>query len=121
MCEVGTGAALLLAGVGRQFHAVDGEHLASDQTLAVAQAEHLSKDAGDVVGKTRDKCSNRGEVRLGVARQGDKGNVMTADGFDVAAGDKALAVGEQHDLEQHRWRIGGSAGFIIPEPGIEAG
>ena len=52
MCEVGTGAALLLAGVGRQFHAVDGEHLASDQTLAVAQVEHLGKDAGNVVGET---------------------------------------------------------------------
>ena len=46
---------------------------------------------------------------------------MTADGFDIAAGDNALAVGEQHDLEQHRGRIGGGPCFIIPEPGIEAG
>ena len=35
--------------------------------------------------------------------------------------DDALAVGEQDDLEQHGGRIGGSAGGVVIEPGIEAG
>ena len=47
--EVGTGAALLLAGVCWQLDAVDGEHLATDQPLPVAQVEDLGEDAGDVV------------------------------------------------------------------------
>ena len=89
--------------------------------MAVAQVEHLGEDAGDVVGQPGDKPGDRGEVRLGVAGQGDEGDVMTADGFDIAAGDDALAVGEQHDLEQHGGRIGGRAGCVILEPGIKAG
>lgn len=121
MLEVGASAALLLAGVGRQFDAVDGEHLAPDQALPVAQVEHLGEDAGDVVGEGGDESGKGGEVRLAVARQGDEGNVVAADGFNVAAGNDALAVGEQNNLEQHGGWIGGSAGGVILEPGIEAG
>ena len=35
--EVGAGAALGLAGVARQFDAVDGKHLTTNQPLAVAE------------------------------------------------------------------------------------
>lgn len=119
--EVGAGAALLFGCVAGELDAVDGEHLAPDQALPVAQVEHLGEDAGDVVGKRRDKSGDGGEVGLGVATQGDKGDVVAADGFDAAAGDDALAVGEQHDLEQHGGRISSSACFIVPELGIEAG
>src|SRR3989338_8442614 len=47
--EIGTGAALCLGGVARQFHAINGEHLPTDQTLLVADEEYLGEDAGDVV------------------------------------------------------------------------
>lgn len=111
--EVGASPALLLAGVAGKFDTVDGEHLASYQILAITQVEDLGKDAGDGVSKGRDKAGYRGEVRLGVAGQGDEHDVITADGFDAAAGNNTLAVGEQDNLEQHGRRIGGSASFII--------
>ena len=53
--KVSAGAALLVAGVAGGFYAIDGEHLAPDQILAVAQVEDLREDAGDVVGQARDK------------------------------------------------------------------
>src|SRR3990172_4908319 len=58
---------------------------------------------------------------LAVAGQGNEGDVVTAGGFDATAGNDALAVGEEYDLEQHGGRIGGSAGSIVLEPGIETG
>ena len=119
--EVGTGAALLLAGVAGQLDAVDGEHLAPDQPLPIAQVEDLGEETGDVVSEVRDKSGNRGEVGLGVAGQGDEGDVVAAHALDASAGYDALGVGEQHDLQEHGGRIGGRAGFIILEPGIEAG
>jgi len=42
-------AAFGLGGIAREFDAVNGEHLAPDQPLPVAEVEHLTKDAGDVV------------------------------------------------------------------------
>ena len=84
--EVGAGAALLFAGVAGQLDAVDGEHLAPDQSLPVAQVEDLGEDAGDVIGKGRDKPGDGGEVRLGVAGEGDEGDVVAADGFDALTG-----------------------------------
>jgi hypothetical protein len=119
--EVGTGAALLLAGVARQFDVVDGEHLAPDQPLAVAQIEDLGEEAGDVVREAGNESGNRGEVGLGVARQGDEGDVVAAHALNATAGYDALAVGEQNDLQEHGGRIGGRAGFVVVEPGIEAG
>ena len=59
-------------------------------------------------------------MRLGVAGHGDEGDVVAADGFDVAARNEALAAGEQNNFEQHGGRITRRAGFIILEPGIEA-
>jgi len=47
--EIGPRAALCLAGIGWQLDAVDGEHLAPDQPLAVAEVEHLGEQAGGFV------------------------------------------------------------------------
>ena len=46
--------------------------------------------------------------------------MLAAGALDGSAADDALAVGEQHDLEQHGGRVGRSAGFIVAEPRIEA-
>lgn len=119
--EVGSGAALLFGCIAGKLDAVDGEHLAPDQSLPITQVEDLGKDAGDVFGEAGDKPGNRGEVGLGVAGQGDEGDVVTADGFDATAGNDALAVSEQDNLEQHGGRISCSAGCVVVEPGIEAG
>ena len=62
-----------------------------------------------------------GEVRRAVAGEGDEGDVLAAGAFDVAAADDALAVGEQHDLEQHGRRVGGGAGVVVVVAGVEAG
>jgi len=47
--------------------------------------------------------------------------VITADGFDASAGNDALAVSKQNNLEQHGGWVGSSAGGVVVEPGIEAG
>ena len=114
MAEIGTGAALMFAGVAGELDAVDGKHLAPDQALAVAQVKDLGKDPDDVVGEG-------GEVRLGVATQGDEGDVVAADGFDATAGYDALTIGEQHDFEQHGGWIGSGTGCVVVESCIEAG
>lgn len=121
MSKVGAGAARLFGCVAGQLDAVNGRHLASDQTLPVAQVERLGKDASKVVGQRRDKSGERSEARLAVATQGNEGDVVAAGGFNVTAGNNALAVGKQNDLEEHGGRKGGRAGSIIPEPSIEMG
>lgn len=120
MVEVGAGAALGFAGVAGQLDAVDGEHLAPDQALPVADVEDLAEDAGDVVAERRDKSGEGGEMRLAVTGQGDEGDVFAAGALDVAAADDALGIAEQDDLEQHGGRIGAGAGGVIAEAGIAA-
>ena len=60
-------------------------------------------------------------MRAAVAGQGDEGDVLAAGALDAAAADDALRVGEQHDLEQHRGRVGGGAGQVVVVARIEAG
>ena len=60
-------------------------------------------------------------MRLGVSGQGDEGDVVAADGLNVTAGNNALAVSKQNDLEQHGRRIGSGTGCVVVETGIEAG
>lgn len=38
--------------------------------------------------------------------------------LDAAAGDQALAVGQQHDLEHDAWVIGAGTDFVILELGV---
>jgi hypothetical protein len=57
--EVGAGPALALRGVAGQFDAVNGEHLAADESLPVAQVQHLGEEAGDVFAQAGDKVGNR--------------------------------------------------------------
>ena len=76
--EVGPRAALGFGGIARQLDAVDGEHLAADQSLPVAEVEHLSEELGDFVTEARDKGGKGGEVRGAVAGQGNEGDVFAA-------------------------------------------
>ena len=99
----------------------DGEHLAADEALAVAQVEDLGEELGNVVAQTGDEGGEGGEVRGAVATEGDEGYMFAAGAFDAATADDALAVGEQHDLEQHPRRVGRSTRLVVAVAGIEAG
>jgi hypothetical protein len=49
MFEVGAGATAGLGGIAGELHAIDGEHLATEQALAVTDGEDGAEDLGDVV------------------------------------------------------------------------
>ena len=119
--EIGVCAALRLGGVAGQLHAVDGEHLAPDQSLFVADEKYLGEDAGDLVTQCRNKAGDGGEVRPAVSGQRDEGDVFAAGALDVAAADDALRIGEQHNLQQHDGRISGGSRDVIFETRIETG
>jgi hypothetical protein len=68
-----------------------------------------------------DEPGEGGEVRGGIAAEGDEGHLLAAGTLDVAAADDAPAVGEEHDLEQHGRRVGGCTGEIILVAGVEPG
>ena len=91
MLEVGARAAALLGGVGGQLHAIDGEHLAPDQALGVADQQYLLEHFANQVPEARDERSEGGEVRAGVAAQGNEGDVLAAGAFDGPAGGRCRA------------------------------
>jgi hypothetical protein len=113
--EVGAAAALGLGGVAGELHAVDGEHVAADETLAVAHHEHLGEDTGDGLAVIGNEGGNGAVVRLAVTAQRDEDDVVPAGGLDAARADDAAAVGEEHDLEQHAGVVRGGAGQVVPE------
>src|SRR5512139_1786264 len=82
--EVGACAALGLGCVARQLDAVNGKHLAPDESLLVADVEYLREDACNVLSQRRNKSGDGGEVRLAVAGQCNEGDVMAAAALDVA-------------------------------------
>ena len=47
--------------------------------------------------------------------------MFAADTLDAPAGNDALAVGKEYDLEQHGRRVGGSAGDVVVESDVKAG
>ena len=81
--EVGPGAALRLGSVRRQLHAVDSEHLTSDQALALADEQNLNEDVGDVLTQRAHESSNGGEVRRTVPGQCNEGDVASAGTLDT--------------------------------------
>jgi len=91
----------------------DGKHFAGDQSLPVTQIEHLAKELGNLVTEGADEIGDGGEVRGAVAGEGNEGDVLPAGPFNLARTDDATAVGEEHNLEQHRRRVGGSAGEVV--------
>jgi hypothetical protein len=119
--EVGPGAALGFRRIARQLHPVDGEHLAPDQSLAVADKQHLREHIGNVLTQRADEVRDGGEVRDVVSGQGDEGDVLSAGPLDRPARYHSLRIGEQDHLEQHRRRIGRGAGFVVAVARVEIG
>ena len=99
LLEVGAGTALALAGVAGQFDAIDGEHLAADQALPVAEVDHLTEDGSNLVAETGDEVGEGGEVWRAITAECNEGDLLAAGTFDLPATDNAPAVGEQDYLE----------------------
>ena len=117
--EVGPRTTALLRRMARQFHAVDGEHLAADQAFAVADRHDRRQDPRDVLAQCADEVCDRRAVRARIARERDERHVLRARAFDAAAAHDALGVGEEHHFEQHGRRIGRGARLIVPKPRVE--
>jgi hypothetical protein len=117
--ELGPGAASMLAGVARQLDAVDGEHLAADEPLPVADGQDFLEQPRRLGTQGGDEGGDGGEMRLAVAGEGDEGDVFPAGPLDAPRTDDPLAVGEEDDLEQHGRRVGSGAGGIIAIPPVE--
>ncbi len=117
--EIGARAALGLGGVGRKLHAVDGEHFSADQTLVIAQIQHLGEDPGDLIAQRSNERGDGCEVWSAVARQSNERDLLAAGTLDSSATDDPLRVGEQHHLEQHRGWPGRSPHFIVAVACVE--
>ena len=98
----------------------DGEHLAADKPLAVADEQDFLEQRDDLGPQGADKGGKGGKVRGAVAGQRNEGDLLAAGALDGARADDAAAVGEQDNLEQHRRRVGAGAGEIVLVAGIEA-
>ena len=88
-------AALCLGCVAGQLHAINGEHLSSNESLLVADEQHLAEDVRDLFTQCADEVGEDGEVWCGAARDRDQGDVFAAGALDVAAADDALAVSKR--------------------------
>jgi hypothetical protein len=102
-------------------HPVDGEHLAPDEILKLADKKDLGEDIGDLVLQLPDESGHGGEVRGAVSRERDEGDAGAAGFFDPAAADNAAGVGKNNQLEQHRRRVGRRPGFIVAIARVQAG
>jgi hypothetical protein len=91
-----------------------------DQPLPVAHGEHRGEHVGDVRTQRADEVRDGGEVRGGVATQGDEGHVLAAQALDPAAAHDAVRVRAQDDREEHPGRVRRRAGRVVPEPRVEA-
>ncbi len=108
-----------VSGVGGEFDAVDGEHVAPDQALCIAGYQDLVEQRFDLIAEVGDELGNVGVTGLAVAADGDELDVALACQFDRATRDEALAVGQQDDLEHDARVIGAGPHFVILEPGIQ--
>ena len=82
-------------GVAWEFDTIDGEHLAANESLSVAEVEDLGRELGHVISKPRDEGSDGREVRGTVAGEGDEADVFAAQPFDSSAADDAFSVGTE--------------------------
>jgi hypothetical protein len=119
VAQLGVRARALLAGVGRQLDAVDGEHLSADQAQAVAGQQHLRKQRLDLLAQLAHELGNVGVARLRVATNSHELHVLRTGALDRAAGDQPPAVGQKNDLEHDARVVGTGAGFVVAETRVQ--
>jgi len=62
-----------------------------------------------------------GEMGPGVGGQGHEDHVLLAGLLDLPAGDNAPRIGVEHDLQKNPGIVGGGAGLVVAEAGVEQG
>jgi hypothetical protein len=96
-------------------------NIAPNQPFRVADRDHRAEHPRDVLAHRAHEVRDRGEMRRGVAAEGNERHVFLAGPFDPTAADDALRVGEEHYLQQQRWRIGRGPGRVIAKARIKRG
>jgi len=117
--EIGAGTASGFRCIAGQLDSVDGEHPPADETLLLTHREHLRKHRGDGIAQGSHEVGDGSEVRMTVARDRHEHHVLAARHLDVAAVNDALAVSQQHDLEQHRRWVGRCADLVVSKARFE--
>lgn len=111
--------AALFAGIAGELDAVDGKHVAPDQSLSIAGHQHLAEQGFDLGTQVGYELGNMGVAGLAVTTDGNELDVALAGLFDGPAGDQALAVGQQHDLEHDAGVIGTGSYFVVLKLGVQ--
>ena len=101
LIQLGSCAAPLPQGIGRQLAAIDGEHFPADELHVVADQQHFQKQWRNFLGHGRDEIGNGREVGLAIGRQRHEHHILMAAALDLAARSDAARIGEQDDLEQN--------------------
>ena len=81
--------------------------------------EHLGEQGLYFVTQFAHELGDVAVAGLAVAADGDEQHVVGAGLLDLAAGDEASAVGQQHELEHDARVVGADADFVVVEPGIQ--
>jgi hypothetical protein len=89
--------------------------------LGITGHEHLAEQGFDLITQATNELGELGVVGLAVAADGDELNIAKTGLFNAAAGDEALAVGQQDDFEHHAWIVSTGARVIVLEQGIHGG
>jgi hypothetical protein len=111
----------MLGRVAGELHAIDGEHLAPDQPLGVADRDHRSEHPRDVRAQRAHEVRDRREMRTGIAAQGNEPHMLATGPLDPAAAHAPLGVREEHHLQDHRRRIRRGACLVVPKARIKCG
>jgi hypothetical protein len=89
--------------------------------LGITGHEHLAEQGFDLITQATNELGELGVVGLAVAADGDELNIAKTGLFNAAAGDEALAVGQQHNFKHHARIVGTGPCFIVFEPNIHGG
>lgn len=113
------GTAALFAGVAGEFDAVDGKHVPTNEALGITGHQDLGEQGFDLATELGGKLGDVGVAGSAVATDGDELDVAATSLFYPTAGDDALAVGQQDDLEHDARVVGAGAYFVVLELGIQ--
>jgi hypothetical protein len=79
----------------------------------------LGEQCADLRAQLGHELGDVGVAGSRVAGDSHEHHVLLAGALDLAAGDEALAVGQQHDLEHHARVVGRGARHVVAEIGVQ--
>lgn len=80
----------VLGRIGGQLDAIDRKHRTADQALTIKYAKYLTKDRADCLARAADKVGDGRKVRLGIAADGDKQDIVATGPLDTPGTGQAL-------------------------------